>query len=64
MDNPERILRGIESNSSKLGIPSHSRALSFEIVRSTEDRKFDNKIQEVLFRSKSENELTEIILEL
>lgn len=63
MDNPERILTGIEISSSKSGIPSHLRALSSKIVRSPEDRKFDDKIQEFLLRSKSENELTEIILD-
>jgi len=51
VDNPNTISRGIQGSSSKSGIPSHSRYLSFEIVRSPEDNKFDDKIQEVLFSS-------------
>ena len=62
--NTNTISRGIQGSSSKSGTPSHSRALSSEIVRSPEDKKFDDKIQEVLFRSENENELTKIVIDL
>ena len=38
--------------------------MSSEVLRSPEDKKFDDKIQEVLFRSENENELTKIVLDL
>ena len=64
VDNPNTISKGIKGSYSKSGTPSHLRDLSFEILRNPEDNKFDDKIQEVLFRSENENELTEIVIDL
>ena len=64
VDSPKNNSRGIQGNSSKSGTPSHSRALSSEILRSPEDKNFDDKIKEVLFRSENENEFTEIVINL
>ena len=64
VDNPNTISKCIQGSSSKLGIPSHSRAFSFLIVRSPEDNKFDDKIQEVLFTYERKNELNEIFIDL
>lgn len=66
MDNPNTISRGSEGISEISEIsstPSHSKSLSSEILRSPEDKRVDDKIQEVLFISESEKELTEIILD-
>ena len=63
MDNPNTISRGNQGISEILGTPSHSKSLSSEISRSPEDKRVDDKIHEVLFRSESEKELTEIILD-
>ena len=46
------------------GTPSQTKCLSSEILRSLEDKRADDKIHEVFFRSESEKELTEIILDL
>ena len=64
VDNPNTISRGTQGNSSQSGTPLHTRALSSEVLRSPKDKKFDDKIQEVLFRFESEKELTEIVLDL
>ena len=55
VDNLERILRSIGGSSSKSGIPSHSRVFSSDIILSPEDKQFDDKIEEVLFSSKTKN---------
>ena len=64
VDNPNTISKGIQGNSSQSGTPLHKKALSSKVLRSPEDKKFDDKIQEVLFRSENEKELTEIVLDL
>ena len=64
VDNPNTISRGSKGISEISGTPSHSKSFSSEILRIHEDKIVDDKIQEVLFRSKSVKELTEIILEL
>ena len=43
------------------GTPSHSKYLSYEILRSPKDKKVDEKIHEVLFKSESEKELIDVI---
>ena len=63
VNNPNKISRGIQGSSTKSGTPLHTKALSSKVLRSLEDKKFDDKIQEVLFRSENENELTEIVLD-
>ena len=64
MDNPKTISRGIQGISSKSGTPSHSRDFSSKVLRSPEDKNFDDKIQEVLLRFENENEFTEFVLDL
>lgn len=44
MDNPNTISRGSKGISEISGTPSHSKSLSFEILRSPEDKRFDDKI--------------------
>ena len=64
MDNPNTISRGSQGISEISGTPSHLKSLSSEILTSPEDKRVDDKIHEVFFRSESEKELTEIILDL
>ena len=54
VDNPNTISRGIKGISAQLGTPLHKKALSSVFLRCPEDKKFDDKIQEVLFMSESE----------
>ena len=54
VDNPNTISRGNQRIYEISGTPSHSKSLSSEILRSLEDKRVDDKIQEVLFRSESE----------
>ena len=55
VDNPNTISRGIQGNYAQSGTPLHTKYLSSKVLRSLEDKKFDDKIQEVLFRSENEN---------
>ena len=64
VDNPNTISRGIQYISAISGTPLHTKSLSYEVLRSPEDKNFDDKIQEVLFRSENEKELTDIVLDL
>ena len=64
MDNPNTISRGSQVIYEILGTPSQTKSLSSEILRSPEDKRADDKIHKVLFRSESEKELIEIILYL
>ena len=63
MDNPNTISKS-QRISEISGTPSHSKSLSYEILISPEDKKVDDKIHEVLFRSESEKELIDVILDL
>lgn len=64
VDNPNTISKGIQGSSKILGTPLHTKVLSSEVLRSPEDKRFDDKIQEVLFRYENEKELIEIVLDL
>ena len=64
VDNPNTISRGSQGIYAILSTPLHTKSLSFEVLISPKDKKFDDKIQEVLFRFESEKELNEIILDL
>ena len=54
VDNTNTISRGIQGSSAISGTPLHIKSLSSEVLRSPEDKKFDDKVQEVLFRSENE----------
>lgn len=62
VDNPNTISKS-QIISEISGTPSHLKSLSNEILRSREDKKVDDKIHEVLLRSKSEKELIDVILD-
>ena len=64
VDNPNTISRGIQGIFVQSGTPLHTKSLSSTILRSPEDKNFDDKIQEVLFRSENEKEFNEIVLDL
>ena len=64
VDNPNTISRGSQKISEISGTPSHSKYFSSEILRSPEDKRFHDKIHEALFRSESEKEFIDIILDL
>ena len=63
LDNPNTISKG-QRISKISSSPSHSKYLSYELLRSPEDKKIDDKIHEVVFKSESEKELIDIILDL
>ena len=63
VENPNTISKS-QRISEISGTPSHLKSLSSEISRSPEDKRVDDKIHEVLFRSENEKELIEIILYL
>ena len=63
MDNPNTISKS-QRVSEISGTPSHSKSLSYEILRSPKDKKVDENIHEVLFRLESEKKLIDIILDL
>ena len=64
VDNPNTISRGSQRILETSCTPYHSKSLSSEILRSLEDKRVDDKIHDVLFRSESEKELIDIILDL
>lgn len=53
-DNPNTASRASQIFSEISGTPSHSKSLLFEFSRSPKDKKFDDKIHEVLFRLENE----------
>ena len=54
LDNPNTISIGVQGIYAQSGTPLHTKYLSSKVLRSPEDKKFDDKIKEVLFRSENE----------
>ena len=53
VDNPNTISRGNQGISEISSTPLHTKSLSSKVLRSPKDKIFDDKNQEVLFRSES-----------